>query len=408
MTEELRAEYHSLFELYDRDCDGLISHQDFFQVVMDAGIELGQEDLVAILEGQPADITPEIFTDVLSKCCVPPYNAKDVQGAFKVFDPSGSGKANYAELEQFFKTLGAGFSDKMVQGFLQLSHQDATGNIDYMDFSQRLMANPDPNEVEHVYVEPVAEPETEEEIMAVIETVEIDMAVDISGWCTHPEGCSIEWGGFFMKGEEEVQMVFQHMEINLEGVMTGKGSDADGTEFTIEGALAGDKTFTFKKVCGEVTVEFSGVMEGHTFKGKMKPAEGEEQDFELTMSGSVWSGWYICDPVPVAEGEEAPTPAEGEPAADAKHDMELALAVSQDNVFGNGTDDVGAFLIHGTWSEQTGDFNFVKKYIGAHQLLYFGKSAGELGGMSVRGKYGFDENTHGKFMLKEVVDEEEA
>jgi Ca2+-binding EF-hand superfamily protein len=117
-NQQLRDEYASLFEMYDRNTSGSLTHAEFTAVIKDAGIELGEEDIAGILSGQPEEITCEIFTKVLSDCCQPPHTESEVVKAFKVFDKAGTGKADYAELNYVFETLGDGISDAMIHGFM--------------------------------------------------------------------------------------------------------------------------------------------------------------------------------------------------------------------------------------------------------------------------------------------------
>jgi Ca2+-binding EF-hand superfamily protein len=117
-NQQLRDEYKSLFEIYDRNTSGDITHAEFKSVISDAGIELGEEDIAGILAGQPEAITCEIFTKVLSDCCKPPHTESEVVSAFKVFDKASTGKADYAELNYVFEILGDGISEAMIHGFM--------------------------------------------------------------------------------------------------------------------------------------------------------------------------------------------------------------------------------------------------------------------------------------------------
>ena len=392
-NQELRDEYKSLFEIYDRDQTGGLTHAEFKTVISDAGIELGEEDLAGILAGQPDAITCEIFTQVLSDCCKPPHTEAEVITAFKVFDKAGTGKADYAELNYVFEVLGDGISDKMIHGFMHLSHPDESGGIDYANFSKRLLAAPDPNEKQPEFVKPKPAEETEEEIMAVINAVHIDKEADTSEWGKFEPGevSSMEWVGHFMQDGVRLEMSIPHMVFTTTGLIEGHGKDDDG-DFTIEGTLTGEGTFAFVKKYDGATMECKGVMRGVTMEGtwnwiNVEVAEGNT--FEINLSTTHWTGWFCQD--------------------DKKDEMTVDLAVGCAGAFfGFGHDDNGAFVMRGTWQAVTGEedtFNFVKTYVGKHSLKYFGRAKGEFGSLSVRGKWTMvDGEGEGAFHLKEQAD----
>lgn len=71
------------------------------------------------------------------------------------------------------------------------------------------------------------------------------------------------------------------------------------------------------------------------------------------------------------------------------------MGVSGGGIFGCGSDGVGSFVLRGT--EEGDSFNFVKKYLGQHEVLYFGKRKGDV----VKGKWTIPDNCEGTFMLKQ-------
>jgi hypothetical protein len=261
------------------------------------------------------------------------------------------------------------------------------------------LAAPDPNEEQPAYVKPKPAPETEEEIMAAITLITIDTEFDTSEWgkLEPGEGSSMEWVGHFMQNGEQFDMVLPHMIFDTEGKIEGLGGDANG-DFTIEGAMTAESTFSFNKVYGTgVTMVYVGSVEGVSMKGTWHQ-DGEEEaegsDFEIKLKTTSWTGWYMQD------GEKA--------------DMVVELAVSScGGFFGFGGDDNGAFIMRGTWgavADQEDDFNFVKQYIGKHSLKYFGKAVGEIGTLATRGKWMMvdDEGTGEWYLKQQAVEESEA
>lgn len=55
-----------------------------------------------------------------------------------------------------------------------------------------------------------------------------------------------------------------------------------------------------------------------------------------------------------------------------KHRMDLNLTFSNGRISGDGTDDVGRFLITGTYDASSGECHWMKTYVGAHGVSYRG------------------------------------
>jgi len=175
-------------------------------------------------------------------------------------------------------------------------------------------------------------------------------------------------------------MTFDNLAINFDGSITGAGEDTNGA-FTISGTLNGDSTFSFNKAYESYTVCYKGTMEGNVLKGMWNLEDNADEDeFKITLSGGNWKGFF-------------------EQGGD-KNKMKLSMGVSGGAIFGCGSDAVGGFVLRGQ-SGDDGTFNFVKKYLGQHEVLYFGKSNGGDGSRVVKGKWTIVDTCEGTFGLKE-------
>lgn len=208
--------------------------------------------------------------------------------------------------------------------------------------------------------------------------VEIDAGVDLLAWETVDDTQKAAWKGFFMQNGEQFDMDLEDMQIGLAGVISGAGSDAMG-DFNIEGQLNEDGSFNFDKKYAEYTVSYKGNMDGTKLAGQWSLPDQPEDAFEINLVSNNWNGFFVQN------GE--------------KNGMALSMGVSSGSIFGTGTDDVGAFLLRGR--SDGGDFNFVKKYLGQHQVLYFGKVEGGEGSRTVRGKWAIPDVCEDKFALQE-------
>ena len=59
-----------------------------------------------------------------------------------------------------------------------------------------------------------------------------------------------------------------------------------------------------------------------------------------------------------------------------RHRMQLDLLFSQGILAGDGLDDVGSFLINGSYDRESGACRWIKTYIGAHDVTYSGARDG--------------------------------
>merc|ERR1712226_1561106 len=136
-------------------------------------------------------------------------------------------------------------------------------------------------------------------------------------------------------------MFFNHMIMDQNGKIHGKGSDAIG-HFSLSGHCTGT--------------------------------------FELHVDQPSWSGWYH-------QGGQ-------------KHNMEFGLCVSGSNVFGNGYDTNGAFSVSGKYDQGNGHMTFTKYYYGAHSVNYRGQQHHEGGASVIRGDWCIPGMDWDKFELK--------
>jgi len=173
-------------------------------------------------------------------------------------------------------------------------------------------------------------------------------------------------------------MTLDNMQIDFEGGINGGGEDVCG-EFTISGNLKSDNTFNFEKAYDSYSVQYNGKLEGMALRGNWSLPGQAEEEFEITLGASKWVGSFD-------QGGEST-------------EMILNMGISSGSVFGVGLDDIGTFVLRGTTDEES--FNFVKKYIGQHEVLYFGQCRGDRN-KTVRGKWTIPGNCEGNFMLKQA------
>jgi len=167
-----------------------------------------------------------------------------------------------------------------------------------------------------------------------------------------PVNNEIKWTGQFFQNGEPFEMELKHMIMDNNGAVTGEGSDAVG-DFTIEGAM-NDGWLEFKKQYEAHFVNYRGQCTDGSgvFNGTWEIPGDCGGDFNIKCDLPRWSGYYV--------------------QGGAQNDMALDLSITQEGVYGQGSDVVGFFVCRGE-CRSNGDVLFRKQYVGAHSVDYYGK-----------------------------------
>merc|ERR1712226_1525066 len=179
------------------------------------------------------------------------------------------------------------------------------------------------------------------------------IAVDLSVLARAPPvNNEIKWTGHFFQNGDKFDMELRHMIMDNSGTVTGEGSDGVG-DFTIEGAM-NDGTLEFKKQYEAHFVNYKGQCTDGSgvFNGTWEIPDDCGGEFSIKCELPRWSGYYV--------------------QGGAQNDMALDMSITQEGVYGQGSDVVGFFVCRGE-CRSNGDILFRKQYVGAHSVDYYGK-----------------------------------
>jgi len=142
----------------------------------------------------------------------------------------------------------------------------------------------------------------------------------------------------------------------------GKGHDDNG-EFALQGWVEPNGLAHFEKqYLGAHKVMYDGQLNGKEISGTWA-LEEYRGSFQMARANKVWKGIYKQD--------------------DEDHEMIIDhLNIFNNQVKGNGSDEVGDFTINGDWNPN-GQVAFVKQYIGQHNVHY----EGTYDGVRVQGQW---------------------
>jgi len=112
----------------------------------------------------------------------------------------------------------------------------------------------------------------------------------------------------------------------------------------------------------------------NTSGAAVSPAKLNGMSAEIYPSGA-WRGFYSY-------------------GADDRHGMQLDLLFSGGIVAGDGVDDVGGFVMHGSYDPVSGTCRWTKTYMGSHDVAY----SGARDGNGIAGTWELG-RVHGKFRI---------
>jgi len=192
---------------------------------------------------------------------------------------------------------------------------------------------------------------------------------------------NIKWKGHYYQDGDKHEMVLRHMILDNEGNVSGSGSD-DAGEFTLEGTMT-NGVLEFKKQYPEYFVNYSGMCKDDNpqlFQGNWEIPDNNTGEFEIECHIPKWKGYY-------KQGGE-------------KKDMQLNLSISQDGVYGQGTDVNGFFVCRGEMKDN-GEVLFRKQYLGKWFVDYYGQyKEGSDNHVKVKGHWSLQGETPEEFELK--------
>ena len=163
---------------------------------------------------------------------------------------------------------------------------------------------------------------------------------------------NIKWEGTFTQFDQEYEVEFENMMLDLNGNVSGEGSDAIG-QFKITGTQSpnGDLKF-LKQYLGMHGVHYQGFNDNGLVTGTWEIPGNCDGTFTIYVKVPRWEGWYEH--------------------ANEKVEMNLNLAVSSEGVWGSGNDEIGHFVIKGYCDPNQSCVTFVKQYLGKHKVHYNG------------------------------------
>ncbi|KAK1590649.1 uncharacterized protein LY79DRAFT_590357 [Colletotrichum navitas] len=147
LTEEQKAQYKEVFDLFDKDgtgaLEGDITAQELGAVMRSLGLNPSDTELNDMVNEVDADNNGSIdfneFLNLMAQKVQVGDAEEELKNAFKVFDRDGSGTISAEELRHVLTSLGEDMTPAEIDEMIQMADKNGDGSIDYDEFASIMM-----------------------------------------------------------------------------------------------------------------------------------------------------------------------------------------------------------------------------------------------------------------------------
>eukprot|EP00451_Oxyrrhis_marina_P011398 CAMPEP_0204326700 /NCGR_PEP_ID=MMETSP0469-20131031/12029_1 /ASSEMBLY_ACC=CAM_ASM_000384 /TAXON_ID=2969 /ORGANISM="Oxyrrhis marina" /LENGTH=155 /DNA_ID=CAMNT_0051308803 /DNA_START=14 /DNA_END=481 /DNA_ORIENTATION=- len=143
-TEEQRAEFKDLFDMFDQDRAGTIGKDEFRDMMKTLGVTLSDRELEErvreVDESGDNEIDFEEMLGMMAKISQEITPEEEVMEAFKFFDKDSLGVITKAELARVLNEMGEDIPESEAERML-LAATGGKPDITFEEFSQMLQLN---------------------------------------------------------------------------------------------------------------------------------------------------------------------------------------------------------------------------------------------------------------------------
>ena len=144
LSEETINQFHTIFELFDKDNSGSITTKELGTVMRNLGQNPSEEELKQMI--REVDLNGNGTIDFKEFMCLMVKKMKDndfdeeLQEAFKVFDRDQNGYISSHELRHTMTNLGENLTPEEVEEMIKEADLDNDQQIDYDEFMKIIMS----------------------------------------------------------------------------------------------------------------------------------------------------------------------------------------------------------------------------------------------------------------------------
>ena len=145
LDEEKLKECKIVFDLFDKDKDGLIPTKELGNLMRILGAAPSNLELETIIQKLESNnhklISFEKFIVIFQKKLESQDSEEDIINEFRKLDKENNGTISENDLRNLMSNYDNPLSDEEIEEIIQEANVDSNGNIDYINFTKILLGN---------------------------------------------------------------------------------------------------------------------------------------------------------------------------------------------------------------------------------------------------------------------------
>ena len=145
LDEEKLKECKIVFDLFDKDKDGLIPTKELGNLMRILGAAPSNLELETIIQNLESNnhklISFEKFIVIFQKKLESQDSEEDIINEFRKLDKDNNGTVSENDLRNLMSNYDNPLSDEEIEEIIQEANVDSNGNIDYINFTKILLGN---------------------------------------------------------------------------------------------------------------------------------------------------------------------------------------------------------------------------------------------------------------------------
>lgn len=138
-TDEQLVEFRDLFQMFDKDNQGILTGMNLLQVMRSIGHTPTEADMIDLMREMDIDNSGSIdfyeFVRVISREMSPSERQEEIRYAFDLFDDNQDGFLTYEDLKSTIeKYLSNSIDDRQIRQMIELTDHSGHGQISFDDF----------------------------------------------------------------------------------------------------------------------------------------------------------------------------------------------------------------------------------------------------------------------------------
>ena len=145
LDEEKLKECKIVFDLFDKDKDGLIPTKELGNLMRIVGAAPSNIELETIIQNLESNnhklISFEKFIVIFQKKLESQDSEEDIINEFRKLDKDNNGTISENDLRNLMSNYDNPLSEEEIEEIIQEANVDSNGNIDYINFTKILLGN---------------------------------------------------------------------------------------------------------------------------------------------------------------------------------------------------------------------------------------------------------------------------